>query len=266
MLYQDYETQISQEHLTAIFSHMTEPVCLMGGWAVYLTVNPKFNKINGRNYIGSRDVDLGFHIEPSWSAKELQRSALAQSAKILKDRGFNGISSRFVKYYDMETKKELTEDESKAKPSYEIFQLYVDPMGDNPHMAAQDILGFPLLDEPLLSHVFIDRKFVTLNAFGGNFTLPTPETMIAMKIKSVPCRTKDDKRIKDISDIYALLWYSDVEFQILKHKVQQILGIKYISEVVSDFTKEEYISVSQAIGIDPEEMSKVINELAKNNT
>ncbi|MDE1818709.1 MAG: hypothetical protein KGI19_08920 [Thaumarchaeota archaeon] len=244
---------------------MTEPVCLMGGWAVYLTVNTKFNELNGRDYIGSRDIDLGFHIDPKWSAKELQGSALAQSAKILKDRGFNGISSRFVKYYDINTKAEITEEESRKKPSYEMFQLYVDPMGDNTHANAHEILGFSLLDEPLLSHVFIDRKIVTLDAFGGTFTLPTSETLISMKLKSAPNRTKDDKRIKDISDIYALSWYSDVEFQTLKQKVQQILGIKYISEVVSNFTKDEYIAVSTAIGIAPEEISRVTNELANDN-
>lgn len=161
---------------------MTEPVCLMGEWAVYLTVNTKFNEINGRDYIGSRDIDLGFHIDPKWSAKDLRGSALTQSANILKDRGFNGISSRFVKYYDINTKEEITEEESKKKQSYEMFQLYVDPMGDNTHTDAHKILGFSLLDEPLLSQVFIDRKFVILKAFGGKFTLPTPETLIAMKI------------------------------------------------------------------------------------
>lgn len=100
-MYPDHETQISQEHLTAMFSQMTQPVCLMGGWAVYLTVNAKFNEINGRNYLGSRDIDIGFHIDPTWSTEELQKSALAQSAKILTNRGFFGISARFVKFYDI---------------------------------------------------------------------------------------------------------------------------------------------------------------------
>lgn len=262
-MYPDYETQISQEHLTAVFSQMTQPVCLMGGWAVYLTVNTKFNESNGRNYIGSRDIDLGFHIDPKWSTDELQRSALAQSAKILADRGFFGISSRFVKYYDIHTKKELTEEESKKKPSYDMFQLYVDTMGDNTHADAQKILGFPLLDEPLLSHVFVDGKSVIVTESGGKFTLPTPETLISMKLKSVPDRTKDDKRIKDMADIYALSWYSDVEFQELRRRVQHILGIEYIAKTVSGFTKDDYLAASKAIGIEPDEIFRVINEIAK---
>lgn len=121
---------------------MNQPVCLMGGWAVYLIVNAKFNDANGRNYIGSRDIDLGFHIDPKWSTEELQRSALAQTAKILKDRRFVWISSRFVKFYDISTKTELTEEESRKKHLYEMFQLYVDPVGDSTHADAEKILGF----------------------------------------------------------------------------------------------------------------------------
>ena len=242
---------------------MTEPVCLLGGWAVYLTVNRKFNETNGRNYLGSRDIDLGFHIDPNWSTEEMQRSALAQSGSILERRGFNGIGSRFMKHYDIETKKELSKEEAKRRRSYEMFQLYVDPIGDNTHVDAQKILGFPLLDESLLSHVFVDNRFIFLTEFGEKFKLPTPEVLIAMKLKSVTARTKDDKRIKDISDIYALSWYSEVEFPELKQRVQKILGIKDISDVVSKFTRDEYNAVSNAIGITPEEISRVINEIAK---
>jgi hypothetical protein len=242
---------------------MTQPVCLMGGWAVYLTVNVKFSENNGRNYIGSKDIDLGFHIDPRWSAEELQKSALSQSTSILTGRGFIGTGSRFVKYYNIETKKEITEEESKKKRPYEMFQLFVDTMGDNTHADAEKILGFPLLDEPLLTHVFVDRRSVTVTEFEGRFMIPTPETLLSMKLKSVPCRTKDDKRIKDISDIYALSWHSAVEFQELRRRVQHILGVKYITETVSNFTKDDYLAVSKAIGIDPDEISRVINELAK---
>jgi hypothetical protein len=221
------------------------------------------HKVNGRNYIGSRDIDLGFHIDPRWSTEELQKSAFAKSTKILTERGFFGVSSRFVKYYDINTKKELTEEESRRRPLYDMFQLYVDTMGDNTHADAHKVLGFPLLDEPLLSHVFVDGRFVIVTGLGGKFTLPTPETLISMKLKSVPGRTKDDKRIKDIADIFALLWYSDVEFVELQRRVQQILGVKYVSEVVSNFIKDDYLAVSKAIGVKPEDISKVVNEITK---
>jgi hypothetical protein len=262
MLYQNYETEISQEHLNTVFTQMKEPVCLLGGWAVYLTVNQQFNQTHGRNYLGSRDIDLGFHVDPTWSTKELESSALAQSVKILKDRGFVGLGSRFVKYYDINTKKELTEEQTKKMQSYDMFQLYVDPMSDNLHAEAQKIVGFPLLDESLLSQVFINGKFTVLSEFGGKFKLPTPEVLIAAKLKSAPNRPKDDKRIKDISDIYALAWHSGVDFKDLRKNVQKISGIQKIHDTVSGFTASEYAAVSNAIGIDSAEISRVINELA----
>ncbi|MGI0088583.1 MAG: nucleotidyl transferase AbiEii/AbiGii toxin family protein [Nitrosotalea sp.] len=242
---------------------MKEPVCLLGGWAVYLTVNTRFNKANGRNYLGSRDIDLGFHVDPKWSASELEKSALAQSVKILKDRRFNGLGSRFVKYYDINTKKELTEVESRKRPSYELFQLYVDPLVDNIHPDALKIVGFPPLDESLLSHVFVGKKFTSVTYFGGKFMLPTPEILIATKIKSLPNRTKDDKRIKDIADLYALSWYSDIDLPELKERVQKILGATTIAGVVSKFTPEEYDAVSRVTGIASNEISRVITELTR---
>lgn len=262
-MYQDNEIKISQEHLTAIFSNMKEPVCLLGGWAVYLTVNEKFNQANGRNYLGSRDVDLGFHVDPKWSTTELQRSALAQSVKILKDRGFVGVGFRLVRYYDMDTKKEITEEEAKKKRPYEIFQLYVDTMSDNIHTDAQKVLGFPLLDEQLLSYVFNDGRFTSMSDFGGTFKLPAPEILVSTKLKSVLDRTKDDKRIKDICDIYALLWYSSKTLPELKKEVTAIFGREKIVDTISKFTDDDYSQVSTVTGVDKAEIIQVIGELAR---
>lgn len=59
------------------------------------------------------------------------------------------------------------------------------------------------------------------------------------------------------------MWYSDVEFQELRRRVQNILGIKYISKTVSGFTKDDYLAVSKAIGIEPDEIAKVVNEITE---
>lgn len=263
MFYQDYETEISQQHLAAVFSKMQEPVCLLGGWAVFLTVNESFNKATGQGYLGSRDIDLGFHIDSKWSEEELRNSALAKSVKILTDRKFIGMGSRFVKHYDITTKKELSEEESKKKQSYDMFQLYVDPMSDNVHEDAQKIVGFPLLDEPLLAHVFNNDKFVLMEEFGGKFKLPNPEILISTKLKSVTDRTKDDKRIKDVSDIYALLWHSNAEFAYLKQEIQKILGQEKIEVVIHSLTDKDFDAASTANGVPKDEISRVINEIVK---
>ena len=261
MIYQDYETEISQQHLAALFSEMQEPVCLLGGWAVFLTVNERFNSATGQDYLGSRDIDLGFHVDSNWSEEELKNSALAKSVKILTDRKFIGLGSRFVKHCDIDTKEELTEEESKKRQSYEMFQLYVDPMSDNVHKDAQKIVGFPFLDEPLLAHVFNDDKFVTMSEFRGKFKIPNPEVLIAAKLKSVTCRTKDDKKIKDVSDIYALLWHSETEFNELKNEVRMMLEKKEIEKAVNSLTDKDFEAAATANGIPKDQISRVINEI-----
>lgn len=262
-MFQNHELDISQSNLTTVFSQMREPVCLLGGWAVHLTVNQNFKDVSGRDYIGSRDIDLGFHIDPDWSIKELENSAFAQSVKILADNKFVGRGSRFVKHYDIATLKELTEDQTRKKPMYEMFQLFVDPMVDNIHRDSQKTLGFTPLDEPLLSEVFNGKKFTTLSGFGGKFMLPRPEVLLATKISSVTKRDMVHKRIKDIADIYALSWHSGLKFEDLKQKLEQIVDNGVVSGVVSTFTKSDYDAVFNAIGVTQEQVSRVIGELAK---
>ncbi len=62
-LYSKFETETSYQYLKRIIEVLNEPVCLLGGWAVYLTVNTRFRESQGRNYLGSRDIDIGFHVD-----------------------------------------------------------------------------------------------------------------------------------------------------------------------------------------------------------
>jgi hypothetical protein len=46
--------------MEVIFTQLKIQTCLLGGWAVYYLVNKNFQKVTGRTYIGSRDIDLVF--------------------------------------------------------------------------------------------------------------------------------------------------------------------------------------------------------------
>jgi len=118
-LYTDNEIGISKSNLSTVISNVKEPVCLLGGWAVYVTVNQKFHAEHGIDYIGSRDIDLGFHTDEAWSDVQLQNSAFAKSIEILKGMKYYGIGSCFVQHYDLQTKRLLTEEESKKRPKYD---------------------------------------------------------------------------------------------------------------------------------------------------
>ncbi len=261
MFYQDYEIEISQSHLSQVFSKVREPIGLLGGWAVYITVNKNFSASQGRNYIGSKDIDLGFHIDKNWSDAELKNSVFARAIMALKEIGFRPLSFRLVKYFHTETRKELDEEQVRTLDQHFMFDLYVDPIVDSIHPNAKKVLGFVPIDEPLLSHVFDGRRCTMLKAFEGSFMLPHTEVLLATKINAVPNRDREHKRIKDIADIYALLWHSDTKIAELKEKVLKIITAQKISEVVSSFNEEDYASVSQVLGVDKAEISRVIGEL-----
>ncbi len=90
--------------MQTVISKLREPVCVLGGWAVYLTVGENFKREHGRDYLGSRDIDIGFHIERDWRRTEMENSNLALAIITLKEMGFEPLSFRFVKHFHADTK------------------------------------------------------------------------------------------------------------------------------------------------------------------
>ncbi len=103
-MYEPHEIVISYRYLKTVVSRLEEPICLIGGWAVYHHVNKNFKKTTGRNYIGSRDIDLGFHFEKDWSEKDLRESTFARSLRVIEDKlGFVPVGFRYLKEFHIET-------------------------------------------------------------------------------------------------------------------------------------------------------------------
>lgn len=258
MLYEKYETEISQGNLRKVFSEIPLPLCLLGGWATYLTVNEKFYQSHGRNYHGSKDIDLGFHIEKTYSDSELTNSMFSKTISVLEKNGFYLLGSRLVQHFHIETKRSLTEEESRKIATYNMFDLYVDPIVDSIHPKMNKILRINPIDEPILREVFENKKFKLIDAFGAKIMLPLPEVLLATKINSVLNRQKDHKRIKDIVDIYALIWHSNTDPKILLTKLSEIVSKERIAEVISKFTDKDYTESAKAIGIEKTEIENVI--------
>ena len=60
-MYDPLETDISRKELAAIFKESIGiPICLIGGWASYFYVNEKYKRAFGKEYMGSRDIDIFF--------------------------------------------------------------------------------------------------------------------------------------------------------------------------------------------------------------
>ena len=87
-MYKDTETEISYKYLKIVISELKEPICILGGWAVFFAVNKNYQKQALRVYIGSRDIDVGFNSIPSFK----------HAASILEDRlKFKFVSFRYYK-------------------------------------------------------------------------------------------------------------------------------------------------------------------------
>ena len=252
-MYKEFETRTSYLYLKEVINTLKEPICILGGWAVFFHVNKKYETAQGRPYLGSRDIDLGFQM-----SENMNQTTLAQTIRILKDKlKFKPLSFRFMKEIHIETEEELKQGE--IVPSHFIFPLCVDLIVDYIPKEFKNTFGFNPIDEPLLKHVFENQAYTTVNEFNKRLLLPTPELLLAMKINSMPNRDKDHKRIKDICDMFALLWYTDV-------KLEQINLVKYtqknsIIKAIQTINTQDFEKVATQIGHSGEEVRRVINTL-----
>jgi len=260
-LYEPVELQVSERYLEKVFKLIKGNICLLGGWATYHIVNRNFEKTTGRKYIGSRDIDIGFHIDKNWTEQQLKKSEFCAAIKQIENMGFTSVSFRLVKDFNIETKKELTPAEAAKIPQYQIFNLFVDPVVDHIHPKIKPLLGFVPIDEPLLSLVFTEKLGTTTNLFGTNVLLPKTHVLLAMKLNSVINRDQEHKRIKDIADIYALLWHSDTKITELKDDFFSIYLKEKARRTTRTFTAEEITRISKVIGVNTREITRVLAEL-----
>jgi hypothetical protein len=263
MLYEPSEIRTSEKQLEKVFRQLKGSTCLLGGWAVYHIVNENFEKANGRRYIGSRDIDIGFHVDRRWTDRQLEESEFVAAIKAVESISFRFVGFRLVKEFDLDTGKELTPEESAKLPMHQIFQLYVDPVVEHIHPKIKNLLGFVPIDEPLLSLVFEDKMYTTATLFEKTVRLPKPHVLLGMKLNSAPNRDKENKRIKDIADVYALLWYSDVALPQLRNQLFSIYPKEKTRKTIQSFSRDDVDKVSTAIGVDAREIMRVLAELTR---
>ena len=208
-------------------------------------VNEDFNNAEGRNYLGSKDLDLGYHID-----KEILDSNFANDIKNLKNLGFNAVGFRMVMYYNTETKEPLSLEESKKIGMHNLVEVYIDPIVDNIPKNLKDVLGFTPVDEPYLKEVF-NKEYEEVEK---DVRIPTAEIMLCMKLNSVVNRDKEHKQIKDICDIFALLFYTDIDL----FKVYDIYGKEKARKVIKSLNTKE---AARLLNIEEETIKNIFNSV-----
>jgi hypothetical protein len=251
-MYENIETEISYRYLSKVISRLDEPICILGGWAVFFAVNENFKKHSGRVYLGSRDIDLGFNTVSSFK----------KSALILeKELGFEFVSFRYFKNIHSETGKELQSQESKKLPQHMFFPLYVDIIFSYTNSALKKEIGFAPVDEPLLKHVFEKGKGIIATEYGKKLLLPMPEILLATKINSAPNRDKAHKKIKDICDITALCLFSGKELNEIIKSAKKISPEKSIAKFLAADFSDAIKECSKILNIELNLVNSVINKI-----
>ena len=252
-MYKDFETRTSYRYLKQVIDRLQEPICILGGWAVFFHVNKRFLEAQGRPYLGSRDIDLGFSMS-SGSKKQI----LKQTMRILTEKlDFRPLSFRLVKEIHTETEEEIAE--GKMIPAHLIFPMYIDLIVDTIPEGFKNEFGFNPIDEPLLREVFGKDGHSVMKEFGKKLLLPRPELLLAMKINSLPNRDKEHKRVKDICDIFALAWYAGLD-------LNRVNLLRYTKKVnlkrcLHELAEEDYAKAGDQLGHGPEEIKRVFGML-----
>ena len=212
-LYDTIETKASLETLDVLAERLPKPIILLGGWAVYFLVNESYQKELGFTYLGSRDVDIGFHIPKDVTEFDLRTGNFKPAIEILKRMGYKKEgASRFCRTIDKRTGETVVGNTIDSMQGENLFHLFVDPIVDYSHPLLSDFEDITPIEEPILTKAVLENKFKTIKIGKGDVKVPEPDILLEMKISSLPKRTRLDKKLKDICDIYSLIWHSEKPF------------------------------------------------------
>ena len=260
-IYERMETDASLDALKILAVELPEPLILMGGWAVHLTVNERYAEEHNAPYLGSRDVDLGFHIDVDASIEELRQCSFAKTLDILRRVGYwESGTSRFCRIIDKGTGRTLNEMEAGNIPLYDLFYLYIDPMVDRIHPLNNEVFKIKPIDEPLLAYAIEKERMREITISEKTILVPQPEVLLAMKLSAFPRRTKDDKKVKDACDIYALIWHSNRPSREIINSIKSDHS-ELIEQLMDHFTEDLVVKASYHLGVEPEQFMGVISQL-----
>lgn len=261
-------TELSEQELQAVFEAAEPPICLLGGWAVHLHVNPGFQSEHGREYIGSRDIDIGVHVGSGWTTEELPGASVGESISAIEDLGYTKSRFGFVQNFLRDSQERISEDEANEYGMHEVFQVYVDVIPDTTELDGfREVFGFKPPAEPLLAPVFEDDKGEPLSKYvswspSAQKVIVPPALLAAMKIRSLPDRDKSHKRVKDVADLHALVWY------VKDYGEMKADALEYVSE--SDLDRLEdavdeivFENAAQLLQIDQQLINNSITRLLR---
>jgi len=226
-------------------------------------VNESYQTATGRDYIGSRDVDVGFHIDMGWSGEELSEASFGSFLRRLEDLGFQSQSFRLYRDFDHDSLRPLSTKEADVKPSFDVVKLYVDPVVDRIHPLMSEIFGFTPIDEPLLEAAFSGDIFNTHSIDGIEVRVVAPHLLLATKLNSAVIRLHSHKRAKDIADVYALIWHSGLSLEEMRDSLYRVYPEEKTKTMIDGIRNDEIQGIGRVLGAEPREIRRVLRAFYK---
>jgi hypothetical protein len=175
---------------------------------------------------------------------------------------FEPVSFRLLKEVHMETGKEIAKGE--YVPAHNRFSMYVDLIVDNIPEQFKEAFGFQPIDEPLLQYVFTEQKHgKELKEFNKALLLPAPEILLGTKANSLANRDKKHKRVKDICDIFALLWYGGSTPQELASEAERFIAKQKLRQTIASLQPADYKDAAGQLNHTAEEIRRILSILTE---
>jgi len=151
---------------------------------------------------------------------ELESTSLCKTLKILESNGYKPEGFRYRK--DINYAEIGIED---AEKKNETFALYVDILVNSYPPSLYDLYPNCFFEVPLIEQIYDNNKYqVKMSSISGNLFIPILEIIIAMKIHSLPTRGNTrHKMVKDLCDLYGLLWYSPKSLKEITRELPKFL-------------------------------------------
>jgi hypothetical protein len=260
-LYDERFTNISLDTLKTIADLTNFPICICGGWAVYFTINDIFKEQKNRDYIGSQDIDIGFSLKPMMTKSELESTNLFKTLTILESNGFKPDGFRYRK--DIAYAKLGTKDDTDKN---KVYVLYVDILVNSYPPSLYDIYPNCFFEVPLIEQVYNNIECqVNISSISDNLFIPTREILIAMKIQSLPSRgDAHHKKIKDLCDLYGLLWFSKKSVDETIEDVLHFMNVHSIERLRDTVNKDLMSECEGYLGEPNGSLSTVLNIIYDN--
>jgi len=118
---------------------------------------------------------------------------------------------------------------------------------------------------PLIERVYNNTKYqVELSFISDDLFIPTREILTAMKIQSLSARgDAHHKKVKDLCDIYGLLWYSKKPVSKIIGDVLNLINVNSIKQLRDNVNEDLMTECEGYLGETKGSLNTVLNELYK---